>query len=164
MQGGGRAALSVEDAGAKRARGSWAGAAKGCGGDARGHIPLPRRRGSAFRPSPPVSARLRSGTASRRLGRPGGTQGSHSLSHLDLHSECERLSRSPGRPKLRVGWTSGRSDVTAHAVRQRRAGLPCHASGPTRPAEAGKLSTGFAGTEGAGGRGRGGACLIQSVL
>lgn len=126
MQGGGRAALSVEDAGAQRARGSCAGAAKGCGGDARGHIPPPRRRGSAFRPSPPVSARLRSGTASRGLGRPGDSRKSFIVSPRPPLRVRKAFAVSR-ETKLHVGSTSGRSDVTAHAVRQRRAGLSCHA-------------------------------------
>lgn len=146
MRGGGRAALlgRVEDAWAERARGSCAGAAKGGGGDARGHIPSLPRRGSAFRPSP------RCQHASAPEMRPGGLRRPRGSRKSFTASPRPRLQVRTAFPvsretMLHVGSTSGRGDVTAYAVRQRRAGLPRHAPGPTRPAEAGKLTTGLGG-------------------
>lgn len=144
MRGGGRAALlgRVEDAWTERARGSCVGAAKGGGGDARGHIPSPPRRGSAFRPSPRCQHASTPEMHPGGLRRPRGSRKSFTVSprpRLQVRTAFP-VSRET---VLHVGSTSGRGHVTAHAVRQRRAGLPCHAPGPTRPAEAGKLTTRF---------------------
>lgn len=143
MRDRGRAALSgtVEDAGAERPHGSCAGAAKGGEGDARGHIPSPRLSFPALSPLPHASTPpLRNCVPGDWVGP--GAQGSHFIVSPRPRLRVRTAFPVSRETMLHVGPTSERSDVTAHAVRQRRAGLPCHAPGPTRRAEAGKLTMG----------------------